>query len=237
MLSGPDPNEVKRAKELCEDLLANVKQQYEQFKQRGPSQGGGYGGRDGYNNGGYHNRGDRGNYGGGGGYGGGYNDARSPGSPAPASQTAAPGVLADYAAQYAQFYGGQDPYAAYGGYQNYVNMYYQYYQQQQAAAGQGSPLGASMNATPPPPGSVPPPPPNEAPPPPPPGGAPPGTGGYNAVRGQPCCPCGRNKLRADVDRCRHRPDCNGFHMRMVRCADGWKFLRVKDGRCRRIYKL
>lgn len=26
----------------------------------------------------------------------------------------------DYSAQYAQYYGGQDPYAAYGGYQNYV---------------------------------------------------------------------------------------------------------------------
>ena len=30
--SGPDPVEVQKAKELCEDLLKNVREQYEEFK-------------------------------------------------------------------------------------------------------------------------------------------------------------------------------------------------------------
>ncbi|GJD01776.1 KH domain-containing protein [Colletotrichum higginsianum] len=41
-------------------------------------------------------------------------------------------------AQYAQYYGGQDPYAAYGGYAAYVQMYQQYYAAAQAQQ-QGSP--------------------------------------------------------------------------------------------------
>lgn len=159
--SGPDPKEVERAKELCEDLLGNVKEQYERFKANPPQQrgyGGGYqqGDRQGYNN----------VYGG---YGGQQ-------SPAPAAQAPPPGTPAapgassstDYSAQYV---GGADPYAAYGGYQNYV-AYYQYYQQ--AYAAQQAQAGA--------PGATPPAPPGEAPPPPPPSGSPPATnGGYNAV--------------------------------------------------------
>lgn len=35
---------------------------------------------------------------------------------APGAASTAPGAAADYAAQYAQYYGGADPYAAYGGY-------------------------------------------------------------------------------------------------------------------------
>lgn len=65
---------------------------------------------------------------------------------------------------------GGDPYAAYGGYANYV-AYYQYYQQaanqqQQAAPGAAPPA---------PPGDEPP------PPPPPPSGSPNANGGYNNV--------------------------------------------------------
>ena len=77
----------------------------------------------------------------------------------------------DYSAQYAQYYGagGQDPYAAYGGYQNYVAAY-QYYSQQ--AAQQPAAPGA------PPPGQ----PGDEPPPPPPPSTSPPiANGGYNSV--------------------------------------------------------
>lgn len=140
-VAGPDPKEVQHAKELCEDLLANVREQYEEFKARPPPQRYGGGDRGGY--GGY--GGDRGGYGGGygggngggNGYGdrhqersssyggGGYGGYNSPapatpgqGSPPPQS---APGAAAtpDYAAQYAQYYqqtGQSDPYAAYGGY-------------------------------------------------------------------------------------------------------------------------
>ncbi|KAJ5105444.1 hypothetical protein NUU61_002791 [Penicillium alfredii] len=162
-VAGPDPNDVKAAKELCEDLLANVRQQHQRFKENPPQQ----------NYGGYGQRGDR--YHGGGSYGGGYSrHQQSPGtsaSPAPASAGA--GSQADYSAQYAQYY-GSDPYAAYGGYQNYV-AYYQYYQQV-AAAQQQQQQQPQSPAPPPPPSEAPPPSGSGSPPPPPPGG-----GGYSAV--------------------------------------------------------
>ncbi|KAK3171104.1 hypothetical protein OEA41_003188 [Lepraria neglecta] len=165
-VAGPDPAMVQEAKALCESLLDNVREQYARFKDNPPQQRGyGYQQQGG---------GDR-QQGYGGGYGS-YGGAQSPTSAATlATPSGPPGASSptDYAAQYAQYYGGQDPYAAYGGYQNYV-AYYQYYQQQ-AAQQQGAP-GA-------PPGSAPPAPPNDdAPPPPPPSGSPPAAnGGYNAV--------------------------------------------------------
>ena len=124
---GPDAKEVQRAKELCEDLLANVREQYEEFKARGPPQRGygdrapttGYGGQSGY---GDRQTSDRPNsYGG---YGGGYSNSPAPTpvgvavSPPPGAALGAgsPPPGTDYATQYAQYYGGQDPYAAYGGY-------------------------------------------------------------------------------------------------------------------------
>ncbi len=122
--SGPDPNEVQKAKELCEDLLKNVREQYEEFKNRPPPQRGyggpstGYGGERGY--------GDRApdrssSYGGYGGYGNSPapitpGSILSPTTPA-APGASSPGAGADYAAQYAQYYaanGQADPYAAYG---------------------------------------------------------------------------------------------------------------------------
>ncbi|KAF2665651.1 hypothetical protein BT63DRAFT_71084 [Microthyrium microscopicum] len=180
-VAGPDADMVKRAKELCIDLLENVKTEYEKFKERGPQNRGNFNGdrydgrnsnrQDSYGGGGG-GGGDRGGYNNGGGYQGGYGGAQSPSTPAGGDATGAqsPTAAGDYAAQYAQYYGanGQaDPYAAYGGYQNYVAMYYQYYQQQ---------------APPPPSEAPPPPPPGGSAPPPPPPGAPPGTsGGYSAV--------------------------------------------------------
>ncbi|OXV11992.1 hypothetical protein Egran_00245 [Elaphomyces granulatus] len=170
-VAGPDPKDVQSARELCEDLLTNVREQYQRFKENPPQ----------HNYGGYNQqRGDRQNYGGNGGYsGGGYGNHQQhtppPSSMSPSNQsgpgaTGAAGAVnsADYSAQYAQYYG--DPYAAYGGYQNYL-AYYQYYQQ---AAQQ------HQSSVPPPPPS------NEAPPPPPPPGAgspppPPPGGSYNAV--------------------------------------------------------
>ncbi|MCJ1287062.1 hypothetical protein MMC26_006410 [Xylographa opegraphella] len=156
-VAGPDPKEVQRAKELCEDLLANVKEQHQKFKENPPQQRG-------YGQGGY-GQGDRqgyGSYGGGygAGYGGtpGYGSAQSPASQAPPGTPGAPGAASPTTA-----YGSEDPYAAYGGYANYVAWYTYYAQQQQAAPG------------------APPGPPGDAPPPPPQSGSPPANGGYNAV--------------------------------------------------------
>jgi hypothetical protein len=123
---------VEKAQELCEDLVGKVKEEYEEFKTRPPRQhygahggGGGYGDRsygDRYGGGGGGDRYDRsgsrpGSYGGGH---GGYNNSPTPAansaSPMPGGAGSPPGATNDYAAQYAQYYGGQDPYAAYGGY-------------------------------------------------------------------------------------------------------------------------
>ncbi|OJJ87048.1 KH domain-containing protein [Aspergillus glaucus CBS 516.65] len=190
-VAGPDPNDVNTAKELCDDLLANVREQYQRFKENPPQHnyGGGYGQRGDRHHGG---QGGQGGYGGGG-YGGYNNHHQQQYSPAtespsgqatPAASTAGAGVgagaaasAADYSAQYAQYY-GTDPYAAYGGYQNYV-AYYQYYQQyaQQQQEQQQQSQGSTPQP-PPPSGEAPPPPPpgSGSPPPPPPGGA-----GYSAV--------------------------------------------------------
>lgn len=122
---------VEKAKELCEDLLGKVKEEYEEFKSRPPRS---YGDRGGYND----RRGGYGDRHGGHSYSnnnnnnnahqvyGSYNaqtegqgqgqgqGAGGAASPPPAAGSNAGGN--DYAAQYAQYYGGQDPYAAYGGY-------------------------------------------------------------------------------------------------------------------------
>ncbi|KAJ5963567.1 K Homology domain type 1 [Penicillium vulpinum] len=178
-VAGPDASDVQQAKELCEDLLTNVKEQYQRFKENPPQHNyGGYGNRGG-------DRGDRGDrYQGGGGYGGGYNSRQqhntssaSPAGQAGAAAVASPSAgatptAADYSAQYAQYYGTSDPYAAYGGYQNYV-AYYQYYQQMAAAQQQ------TDGAAPTPASEAPPPPPGSGSPPPPPPGA--GSSGYSAV--------------------------------------------------------
>ncbi|KAJ6169471.1 hypothetical protein N7497_002314 [Penicillium chrysogenum] len=161
-VAGPDANDVQQAKGLCEDLLTNVKEQYQRFKENPPQHNyGGYRGGD---------RGDRGDRyqggGGGGGYGGGYNNRpqHNASSASPAGQAAAVSspsasatpTAADYSAQYAQYYGTADPYAAYGGYQNYV-AYYQYYQQmaaaqqQQQADGTAPSPAPATEALPPPP--------------------------------------------------------------------------------------
>lgn len=118
-LSGREQQMVDKGKELCEDLIDNVKQQYEEFKSRPPR---GYGGGGGGHRGGY---GDHGPPRGGDSYtpygGSSYRNEGRPASPratasASASNTPPATSTPDYAAQYAQYYGGQDPYAAYGGY-------------------------------------------------------------------------------------------------------------------------
>ncbi|KAG9257387.1 KH domain protein [Emericellopsis atlantica] len=183
-VTGPDDSMIDKGKELCEDLIANVREQYEEFKARPPRQHGGHGGRGSHGGyGGGYNDGNRGSYGGNNSYER-YSSNGASNSPAPPG-TDSPANASDYAAQYAQYYGGQDPYAPWGGYANYVALYQQYYGQQ--AGGQtpgqapGAP-GAGQSASPPPPpsGAAPPPPPSSAPPPPP-SGAPPGTGSYGSV--------------------------------------------------------
>ncbi|KAK4166190.1 hypothetical protein QBC43DRAFT_343151 [Cladorrhinum sp. PSN259] len=203
-VAGPDPNMVEKAKELCQDLLGNVKLEYEDFKKRPPRPH--YGGQGGHS-GGYGGRGGGDSYQG---YGRGdnhhsnsnsnsnnhsYRNSPAPGAPSAASPIPAastPTTAADYAAQYSQYYGSQaaggaDPYAAYGGYQAYVAMYQQYYQAAALAAGQqgtaapGAPGAAATPPPPPPSEAAPPPPPSSAPPPPPPSGAPGMSGGYSSV--------------------------------------------------------
>ncbi|SPQ27389.1 885bccf3-016e-4ee0-a1fb-7cdae83bc581 [Thermothielavioides terrestris] len=121
-VAGPDPKMVEKAKELCEDLLANVREQYEEFKNRPPRSygGGGYGGRgggdsyQGYNRDSHHHNSSHS-----------YSNSPAPGagpSASPPSSTNTPTSAADYAAQYMQYY-GTDPYAAYGGYQAYVQIW------------------------------------------------------------------------------------------------------------------
>ncbi|KAK3386964.1 hypothetical protein B0H63DRAFT_144121 [Podospora didyma] len=165
-VTGPDPAMVQKAKELCNDLLDNVREQYEEAKALPPrSYGRGYGGDRPHNNSYNHS----------GGYQG-YNNSNSNQHYGSNSGYQTP------TAQYAQYYastGAADPYAAYGGYAAYAAYYAQWYAQQQAGAAVAAPASATppppppAEAAPPPP---PPPPPSTAPPPP-----PPGTGGYNSV--------------------------------------------------------
>lgn len=163
-VAGPDPKEVQHARELCEDLLANVKEQYDRFKENPPQRSYGNYNQDPRQQS-YTTQHPYGTYGGG-------QQSPSAATPGPPGASS-PGT--DYTAQYAQYYASQpggDPYAAYGGYANYV-AYYQYYQaQQQQQQQQSSAPGA---APPGPPGEEPP------PPPPPPSGSPPAAGGYNNV--------------------------------------------------------
>lgn len=127
---------VQKAKELCEDLITSVKEQYEDFKSRPPRNygdrhGGDRYGGDRYNDRGHsHGRPHRDSPGGshrGGSYdqsqGGSYqgygnfsSGQAQPNSPASGAAPSQPAASNDYAAQWAQYYGGQDPYAAYGGY-------------------------------------------------------------------------------------------------------------------------
>ncbi|RKF63144.1 KH homology domain-containing protein 4 [Erysiphe neolycopersici] len=179
-VAGPDPAEVQKAKDLCEDLLKNVREQYEEFKSR-PQLQRPYGGTTGY--GGERGYGDRapdrsGSYNM---YTGGYNNSNLASNSAGGTMamSSAPGAVnstaaADYAAQYAQYYGnGADPYAAYGGYAAYLQYYQQYMAAATAQQQQVSDQPSTSSTT-----AAPPPPPSEAPPPPPPSA---GGSGYNAV--------------------------------------------------------
>lgn len=156
-VASPDAEQVDRAKKLCEDLLASVRQNYEHFKANPPparvesytdgygadaNRGGhrGYGRRDDQRQGSYASN----NY-------ASYNQngayAATPTTPGPAPSQS-PSAAQSYQQQWADYYAQNptaDPYAAYGGYQAYMQYYYQYYGQQ----GQ-DPSQAQAGAPPPP---------------------------------------------------------------------------------------
>lgn len=151
--SGPRPDGVAHAKELCEELLDNVKAEYQSFKERPPQH---RFNNDGYSNGrsgsGYGDRPPRernhsyghGNYGNHGGYGG--------TTEAQATNATNAGTHSSYASYYSTAaQGGTDPYAQYGGYENYMawhNYYYQQAQQTNAVAGPGGAVPTAADATP-----------------------------------------------------------------------------------------
>jgi homoaconitase len=173
--SGPRPEGVAQAKQLCEELLEKVKTDYQAFKDRPPPNR--YGDRDGYSNGrpGYGDRGDRGDrdrsqsygYGGSGqgGYGGhgghsGYGAQEHVQSPAaaatPAADANAPAFDYNAHVQWATYYAAnpeQDPYLSVGGYNAYMAPYMQAYQQYygQAYGQTHSPAPAPGAAAVPPP--------------------------------------------------------------------------------------
>ncbi|RMZ83771.1 hypothetical protein DV738_g856, partial [Chaetothyriales sp. CBS 135597] len=132
-VTAPQPQQVQKGKELCEDLLASVRQNYEHFKanpppQRPESYTDGYG-ADAHRN-------QYSAYARSGSYNSPYPQSHTPTAPAaaPAPGTAVQPTQAttDYYAQYYASQPGGDPYAAYGGYANYVQYYQAYYAQQQA---------------------------------------------------------------------------------------------------------
>lgn len=196
-VTGPDPKEVQHAKELCEDLLNNVKGQWQQFKdnppprnfdrgdrgynQRDENRGsqGGYGNNNGGGSayGGYSNGGQS-SYGtqGGQGYGGSYGASGSPAtpvvsnSPAHAANDVSASATPGQQEQWAQWqqWAQQNPEAASAYYQQYYAQYSQYYGQ----GAQGAQAAPSQQA---PGGTV------QSPPPGAPAGAPGAVGSYNSV--------------------------------------------------------
>lgn len=101
---------VQKGKDLCEDLVDNVRQQYEDFRSRPPrGDRGGYG--DHYRGGRSQEQGSYPSYGR-----SGSDTGANPGSSGGGADGAA--NASDWTQYAAQYYGnGQDPYAAYGGYQ------------------------------------------------------------------------------------------------------------------------
>ena len=149
-VAGPQPPQVQKAKELCEDLLTSVRQNYEHFKanpppQRMESYTDGYGADA--------QRGQYSNYGRSSSYNNHYTPQTpaTPATPAPGTSVQSPTGTTDYYAQYYASQPGGDPYAAYGGYANYVQYYQAYYQQQSQQAPPPPADGYGQHASPPPP--------------------------------------------------------------------------------------
>ncbi|KAF1939733.1 hypothetical protein EJ02DRAFT_513594 [Clathrospora elynae] len=209
--SGPRPEGVAQAKQLCDELLEKVKADYQTFKERPPQR---YGDRDGYTGGrpGYGDRGDRdrtqsyggygggagGGHGGGGGGGGGYGGhgghtghngyagqetVMSPttATPADANTQAFDANNMQHWLAYYAANPDQDPYIGAGGYSVYYANYCQQYAQYY-----GQSYGQTQSPVPGAGAAVPPPPPPSEPTPSGYGAAPPppppaGPPGYSAV--------------------------------------------------------
>jgi hypothetical protein len=173
-VAGPQPEMVKKAKELCEDLLKSVRANYQRFKDNPPPQRpetytdgygadaqrgsyGGYGRSNSHHSGSYNS--------------GSYNSPYNPNNPglAPGTSTTpvAPAPSAspanalpqmpdqatiDYYTQYYASQPGGDPYAAYGGYGSYLQQYYSYYSQSQPQVPGPPASGYDQPPPPPPPG-------------------------------------------------------------------------------------
>ncbi|KAF3907220.1 hypothetical protein ABW20_dc0101421 [Dactylellina cionopaga] len=180
-VTGPDPKEVQHAKELCEDLVKSVTEQYEQFKANPtPPRYSNYGGGHHHHN---HHQSQQQHYGQHQSYGSnahqdtpppppppsGPNDETPPPPPPPGGASSPPPstptlgttpLSVEYSGQAQQYnpyaaYGQADPYAAYGGYQAYAAYYAQYYaaaqQQQQTMAQVPGSTGAPGTQSGPPP--------------------------------------------------------------------------------------
>ncbi|RMZ92270.1 hypothetical protein DV736_g499, partial [Chaetothyriales sp. CBS 134916] len=111
-VTAPQPQQVQKGKELCEDLLASVRQNYEHFKANPPPQ------RlesytDGY--GADAHRSQYSSYARSGSYNSPYVQSHTANTPAPGTSLQSPQSTADYYAQYYANQPGGDPYAAYGG--------------------------------------------------------------------------------------------------------------------------
>lgn len=156
----PDAAMVEKAKGLCEDLLNNVRQQWQRHKDNPPPRNDRHGSQGGY--GGGYGAGYGSSYGSGygsnnsGGYAG-YNSSYGSGSPANAAQspTIAPGTSTavdsgsqqDYSAQWAAYF-QQNPEMAY----YYAAQQQQQYQQAvPGATSAAGPPGTSNDPPPPPP--------------------------------------------------------------------------------------
>jgi len=186
--SGPRPEGVAQAKQLCEELLEKVKSDYHAYKERPPPNR--YGDRDGYGGGrpGYGDRGDRdrsqsygygGGSGGGSGYGGGGYGSQgghngygaqetimSPAAATPTADTNQQAFDANAAQAWIAYYQQNpeaDPYAAYGGYAAYLALQQQQYAAYYGQTGAQTGYGQTQSPAPGAGAAAPPPPPPSEP--------------------------------------------------------------------------
>lgn len=180
-VAGPQPEQVKKAKDLCESLLESVRANYERFKANPPPQRiesytdgygadaqrgsyGGYGRSNSYNSGSYNAPGQNGSYGG-----GSYNSSYNPNNPSlppgtysaptqasPPPNTASPASqMPDQATldYYTQYYASLPGGDPYAQYGGYASYVQQYqaYYQSQAQQAAPPPPSSGYDQPPPPP--------------------------------------------------------------------------------------
>ncbi|KAK9463920.1 uncharacterized protein V1516DRAFT_645849 [Lipomyces oligophaga] len=151
--SGPEQENLTRAVGLATDLVKTVTDDYNAFRINNPRNNGGRNNYNNYNNSGMNNRSN------GGGMGsnnrGGFNNSRDDRPRMSAADREVAAAVAessasqnpDYTAFYAAVAAGQDPYAAYGGYDAYVQYCQQYYAQYYAQMQQQQPGSQQLPAS------------------------------------------------------------------------------------------